>query len=216
MPRDLPRRLAGPERKGAVAAIRDRLSGERGYRSDYDLNPGMRDEAPATATLTPAAVLVPIVLHDDEPTVLLTKRTDHLRDHAGQVSFPGGRVEELDDGPVHTALRETEEEIGLDREHVEIVGHLAHYETRTGFEVVPVVGLVSPGFTLSLDAFEVAEAFEVPLSFVLDPRNHERQSRLWKGVERHFYVLTYEDYFIWGATAGMLVNLYHRLLEQEG
>ena len=193
--------------------MRRRLARAADYRSDYDLNPGMRNEAPPPETLTPAAVLVPIVLHAGQASVLLTKRTDHLRDHAGQVSFPGGRVEELDDGPVDTALRETEEEIGLDRDHVEIVGSLAHYETRTGFDVTPVVGLVTPGFSLTLDRFEVAEAFEVPLTFVLDPTNHQRQSRVWKGVERHFYVLTYEDYFIWGATAGMLVNLHQRLLE---
>lgn len=195
----------------AAAYLRQWLSRADDYRSDYDLNPGMRDEAPPIEALTPAAVLVPIVAHPGRPTVLLTKRTDHLRDHAGQVSFPGGRVEELDEDVVATALRETEEEIGLSRDYVEVVGQLANYETRTGFEVTPVVGVVTPGFELALDRFEVAEAFEVPLSFILDARNHQRQSRVWKSAERHFYVLPYEDYFIWGATAGMLVNLHERL-----
>ena len=175
---------------------------------DYDLNPSVEKRQPV---LTPAAVLVPIVERAGGMTVLLTQRTDHLNDHPGQISFPGGRAEARDDGPVDTALRETEEEIGLDRRHVEVVGLLDVYETVTGFSVTPVVGLVAPGFTLTLDEFEVAEAFEVPLAFVLDPDNHERHSRVFKGAERHYYVLPYEEHHIWGATAGMLVNLYRRL-----
>ncbi len=178
-------------------------------RSDYDLNPDMRDEAPED--LISAAVLVPLVLRENGITMLLTQRTDHLRDHAGQVSFPGGRVEVGDQGAVGTALRETEEETGIGPSHVEVVGELDLYETRTGFRVTPVVGLVAPGFTLKLDAFEVAEVFEVPLSFVLDPANHQKRSRVWRGAERHFYVLPYADHYIWGATAGMIVNLYHCL-----
>jgi 8-oxo-dGTP pyrophosphatase MutT (NUDIX family) len=129
------------------------------------------------------------------------------------VSFPGGRVEPDDDGPVATALRETEEEIGLARSLVEVVGELEVYETRTGFRITPIVGMVEPGFTLTLDAFEVAEAFEVPLAIVLDPANFNRQSRMWRGARRTFYVLTFEDRLIWGATAGMLVNLSRRLAE---
>ena len=219
MPESVVRLVADLQTTGpqeSVSLLRERLAHPPAYRSDYDLNQGMRAEAPPLEALTPAAVLVPIVGHAGAPTILLTKRTDHLRDHAGQVSFPGGRVEMADEGPVDTALRETDEEVGIDRSHVEIVGHLANYETRTGFSVTPVVGYVRPGFELKLDRFEVAAAFEVPLEYVLDPRNHERQSREWQGVERHFYVIRYDDYFIWGATAGMLVNLYHRMIHRIG
>ena len=180
-------------------------------RSDYDLNPGMRAEAPEN--LIAAAVLVPLVMRESGATLLLTQRTDNLKDHAGQVSFPGGRVEAADDTPAATALRETEEEIGLEASYIEIVGELDPYETRTGFRVTPVVGLVEPGFSLTLDEFEVAEVFEVPLSFVLDPANHERRSLVWRGTERHFYVVPYGERYIWGATAGMIVNLYARLME---
>ena len=199
-----------------IALLRIHLAHPPDTRSDYDLNPGMRTEAPPVESLTPAAVLVPIVGHKSSPTVLLTKRTDHLRDHAGQVSFPGGRVEVVDDGPNDTALRETDEEIGLHRDHIEIVGQLADYETRTGFNVTPIVGYVRPGFDLKLDSFEVAAAFEIPLEFVLDPRNHQKRSRMWKGTERHYYAMEYDSYLVWGATAGMLVNLYHRMIQRIG
>lgn len=180
-----------------------------GPRSDYDLNPGMRADAPET--LTAAAVLVPLVMHPAGATLLLTQRTDHLHDHAGQVSFPGGRIEESDADAVAAALRETEEEIGIVPGHIDVIGTLDVYETRTGFSITPIVALVRPGFELALDAFEVAEAFEVPLSLVLDPANHKRRSRVWKGAERFFYVIPHQDRFIWGATAGMIVNLYHAL-----
>lgn len=166
-------------------------------------------------TLRPAAVLVPIVMRDDGPTVLLTQRTAHLSDHAGQISFPGGRVERADRDPVHTALRETDEEIGLAASHVEILGALPQYHTVTGYSVTPVVSLVRPGFTLRLDAFEVAEAFEVPLSFLMDPAHHERRAIELAGARRSFYAMPYQAgdrrYFIWGATAAMLRNLYHFL-----
>ncbi len=161
--------------------------------------------------LTPAAVLFPIVLRDNGQTVLLTQRTAHLKDHAGQISFPGGRVEEEDQSPVHTALRETEEEIGLAREHVEVLGFLPEYRTGTGFRVTPVVALVTPPFELALDPFEVAEAFEVPLAFLLDPANHKRHSLHYRGALRHFFAMPYGDYFIWGATAGMIRSLTERL-----
>lgn len=161
--------------------------------------------------LTPAAVLFPIVLRDNGQTVLLTQRTAHLRDHAGQISFPGGRVEAEDESPIHTALRETEEEIGLAREHVEVLGFLPEYRTGTGFRVTPVVALVTPPFELALDPFEVAEAFEVPLSFLLDPANHKRHSLHYRGALRHFFAMPYGDYFIWGATAGMIRSLTERL-----
>lgn len=176
---------------------------QRVERGDHDLNPGMAKPV----ELVPAAVLVPIVERDDGMTVLLTQRTDHLTAHAGQISFPGGRVELEDVSIEAAALRETEEEVGLSSEHIEIVGKLDIYVTRTGFEVTPVVGIVTPPFTINPDPFEVADVFEVPLSFVVDPANHQKESRLHKGVERQFYVLPYEDRYIWGATAGMLVNL---------
>jgi 8-oxo-dGTP pyrophosphatase MutT (NUDIX family) len=172
-------------------------------RGDYDLNPGMGPEGP----LTPAAVLVPLVLRHDGPTVLLTQRTDHLYDHAGQISFPGGRIEDGDATPEAAALRETEEEVGLDRARVELIGRLDTYVVRTGFEVTPAVGFVHPPFDINPDPFEVAEVFEVPLDFVLDRGNHERQSREFKGVQRFFFVMQYKDRYIWGATAAMLVNL---------
>lgn len=180
-------------------------------RGDFDLNP-QAGAAPAPGQeLRPAAVLVPIIDRPEGATVLLTRRTDHLDHHPGQVSFPGGRVEDHDQDVVAAALRETEEEIGLERSFVEIVGLLDQYRTGTGFDVSPVVGLVRPGFTLTLDTFEVAEVFEVPLDFVLDPANHKRESLFWKGEQRHFYVFPHDDHYIWGATAGMLVNLYDRL-----
>ena len=176
---------------------------QRIERGDHDLNPGMVKPTELTA----AAVLVPLVEHSGGMTVLLTQRTDHLTAHAGQISFPGGRAELEDASLEETALRETEEEVGLGSEHIELVGRLDTYVTRTGFEVTPVVGIVTPPFPVKPDPFEVAEVFEVPLSFVVDPANHEKQSRLHKGIERQFYVLPYEGRFIWGATAGMLVNL---------
>jgi 8-oxo-dGTP pyrophosphatase MutT (NUDIX family) len=163
-------------------------------------------------TLTPAAVLVPLVERLEGYTVLLTQRTAHLEHHPGQISFPGGRAEEGDASPVETALREAEEEIGLLRRHVvEIAGFLDLYQTVTGFLVTPVVGLVTPPFELRLDEFEVAEAFEVPLEFILDPRHHEHRSMVYKGQQRRYYVIPYEERLIWGATAAMLVALARRL-----
>ena len=161
--------------------------------------------------LTPAAVLFPIVLRNGAQTVLLTQRTAHLRDHAGQISFPGGRVEPEDLSPMDTALRETEEEIGLTRDRIEILGFLPEYRTGTGFRVTPVVALVSPPFDIHPDPFEVAEVFEVPLAFLLDPANHKRHSIHHQGAMRHFFAMPYGDYFIWGATAGMIRSLTERL-----
>lgn len=171
----------------------------------------VQEDGAADLPLTPAAVLFPIVLRDDGYTVLLTQRTAHLRDHAGQVSFPGGRVEEDDLSPIDTALRETEEEIGLARERVEIVGFLPEYRTGTGFRVTPVVALVRPPFDLQPDPFEVAEIFEVPLSFLLDPANHQQHSLHYRGALRNYFAMPYGEYFIWGATAGMIRSLSERL-----
>jgi 8-oxo-dGTP pyrophosphatase MutT (NUDIX family) len=167
-----------------------------------------------------ASVLVPLVMHGDAVRVLLTRRTDHLRSHAGQISFPGGRAEAHDADAVETALRETEEEVGLSREHVEVIGSLPTYTTITAFHVTPVVALVHPGFALALDAFEVAEAFEVPLSFLMTPANHHRHRFEALGSVRQFLSMPWEGagadgltrrYFIWGATAAMLRNFYRFL-----
>ena len=144
-------------------------------------------------------------------TVLLTQRTAHLDAHAGQISFPGGRVEPDDPDHVAAALRETREEVGIPADRVEIIGRLDDYITGTGFRVAPVVGVVRPPFQVQADPFEVAEVFEVPLDFVLDPANHEQHSRIVNGIERRYYVLPYEGRYIWGATAGMLINLYEVL-----
>jgi 8-oxo-dGTP pyrophosphatase MutT (NUDIX family) len=161
-----------------------------------------------TEALRPAAVLVPVVRRDAGLTILFTRRTDHLYDHAGQISFPGGRTEAHDESPAATALRETFEEIGLPQSRVEVLGSLPEYTTVTGYHVTPVVGLVNPPLTLSLDAFEVAEAFEVPLTFFLDPSNHQRNTLQYQGRDRHYYAMPFEKRYIWGATAGMLMNLY--------
>lgn len=178
--------------------------GQAQARGDADLNPGMQ---PLRDRLVPAAVLVPLVARDDGFTVLLTKRTDHLHDHAGQISFPGGRVEDFDRDATDTALRETEEEVGLNRRHVTPIGELDRYVTRTGFRVVPIVDLVHPPFDITPDPFEVADVFEVPLAFFLDRNNHCKHARDWEGKTRYYYAMPYKDYYIWGATAGMLVNL---------
>jgi 8-oxo-dGTP pyrophosphatase MutT (NUDIX family) len=174
---------------------------------DFDLNPG------ATSHLhpRPSAVLVPLIDHAAGMSVLLTQRTDHLDAHAGQVSFPGGRVEPGDRDSVDTALRETEEEIGLDREHIEVVTLLESYDTMTGFRITPVVGIVRPGFELELDPFEVADAFEISIGLALDTAKYQRKSRVYQGSKRQFYVLEHEERYIWGATAGILFNLCQRL-----
>ena len=171
-------------------------------------------DAGRAAARRPASVLVPIVQRPLELMVLFTRRTAHLKSHSGQISFPGGRAEPHDVSPEATALREAEEEIGLAARHVEVLGKLSDYHTRSDFRVTPVVGLVAPEFELRLDAHEVAEAFEVPLSFLLDPAHHERHWREFQGRRVTYYAIPYRDYYIWGATAGMLVNLY-RFLTQE-
>jgi 8-oxo-dGTP pyrophosphatase MutT (NUDIX family) len=171
-------------------------------RTHFVLEDGVGDEE-----LTPAAVLFPIVQRVGGATVLLTQRTAHLKDHPGQISFPGGRREPADPSPAHTALREASEEIGLSPAHVEIAGYLPEYLTSTGFRVTPVVAMVTPPFDLRLDAFEVAEAFEVPLAFLLDPVNHQQHSLHYRGKLRHYYAMPYGEYFIWGATAGIIVSL---------
>lgn len=159
----------------------------------------------------PAAVLVPVVNRPGQPTLLFTQRTAHLHDHAGQISFPGGRVDDDDPDRVATALRETEEETGLSRQRIEIIGRLPDYDILTGFRVTPIVGWVEPPFELRPDPFEVAEMFEVPLGFFLDPANHQRHSDVFNGRTRHYYSMPFGERYIWGATAGMLYTLYQIL-----
>lgn len=192
---DVGRRGFGTDKDGWLPAA---------VRGDHSLMPG--NQAPPTP-LTLAAVLVPLVKREAELTVLLTQRTAHLNDHAGQVAFPGGRIEKSDRDPVHAALRETDEEVGVPADYVNVIGRLDTYITGTGYEITPVVGLVRAPYPMRPDPDEVADVFEVPLAFILDPRNHERHSREVKGRIRSFYVLPYPGRYIWGATAGMLVNL---------
>ncbi|MBL4740683.1 MAG: CoA pyrophosphatase [Sneathiella sp.] len=184
---------------------------ERGhFRGDHDLNPA---SFPKTdAVYKPAAVLVPIVMHGDDPTVILTKRASHLNKHAGQISFPGGRAEAIDAGPAETALRESEEEISLNPQLVDVIGTLNTYLTVTNYSVTPVVGIIEPGFQLNPDAGEVAEIFEVPLRFLLDQKNHKKHSGFHNGIERFWYAMPYNDYYIWGATAGMIKDLSERVI----
>ncbi len=165
--------------------------------------------------LVPAAVLVPIVDRPGGLSLLLTRRADDLKHHPGQISFPGGRLEDRDEGPTGAALRETQEEVGLHQDHVEVVGYLDNYLTITGYAVTPVVGFVRPGFELTLDTTEVAEAFEVPLSYVLDRERVFRRQRRFLGIRLPYFEIPYGEYNIWGATAGMLISLRQRLFEEE-
>jgi 8-oxo-dGTP pyrophosphatase MutT (NUDIX family) len=158
----------------------------------------------------PAAVLMPIVLRD-EPSLMLTQRASHLRDHPGQISFPGGRIEVHDPSPIEAALREAGEEVGLARDRVQVIGYLPRYITGTGFDVTPVVALVHPPLTLRADPFEVAEIFEVPLSFFFDAANYQPMALHVQGRTRSFYSIPYGNRFIWGATAGMIRSLFERV-----
>ena len=177
-------------------------------RSDNDLNP---DWPEAIDAARPAAILAPIVKRPEGWTMLFTQRAEETPAHPGQISFPGGRVQAEDGGALATALRETEEEIGLARRFIEPIGAWDRYDTITGFRITPVAALVEPGFTLTLDPREVAGVFEAPLAFLFDPANHERRTGVWRGVERHYWAMPYQDRFIWGATAGMIRALWERL-----
>lgn len=196
-------------RRYSIEWLRDRFSGPRAqaastfYCDDETL--------PDAAGQRPASVLVPVIMRD-EPTVLLTVRASHLRQGAGQISFPGGRAESDDPTPDYTALRESFEEVGLPADRVEIIGRLAHYVTRNGHRITPVIGLVQPPISLQRNADEVAEIFEAPLSFLIDPRNHLRHSQQSNGRLRHYFAIQYKDYYIRGVTAGLLVNLHRHML----
>ncbi|MGI9406294.1 MAG: CoA pyrophosphatase [Hyphomicrobiaceae bacterium] len=182
-------------------------------RGDHDLNANV-DVPDLDEPIRPAAVLVPIVPRGGGLQVLLTLRAAHLPTHAGQVAFPGGEVEPHDPSALETALREAEEEIGLVRDCITPLGYLDSYQTGTGFRVLPVVALVEPGFSLVIDPSEVADTFEVPLAFLMDPANHQRHSIEWKGATRYYYAMPWEDRYIWGATAGILRNLQETLFKR--
>jgi len=158
----------------------------------------------------PAAVLIPVVDHP-QPTVLLTQRSAHLNEHAGQISFPGGKIDATDASPLDTALREAEEEVGLDRKFVEPIGYLDVYATGFGFRILPTVARVKPGFKLRINKGEVDDAFEVPLSFLMNPENHQVHSKEFRGMERSYYAMPFAERYIWGATAGILRVLYERI-----
>lgn len=208
-----------PVRERSDVGVNRELGGDHDYGPAIDSDPRVTrrpagdgaEVAPGAAMdarpQTPAAVLVPLVARPGGLTVLLTQRTAHLKNHAGQISFPGGRSEDHDDGPIATALRESHEEIGLDAALVDVLGRIDDYVTVTNFRVTPVVGLVMPPFELAPDPFEVAEVFEVPLSFILDRSNHQRHTYNVKGRTRAYWAMPWHDRYIWGATAGMLVNL---------
>jgi 8-oxo-dGTP pyrophosphatase MutT (NUDIX family) len=181
-------------------------------RGDLDLDPAVWEKAGVVAT-RPAAVLVPIVARS-EPTVLLTQRTTDLSNHAGQIAFPGGKIDPSDATPLAASLREAREEIGLEPQLVEPIGYLDLYLTFSGFRILPLVARVDPAYQMVLNAFEVTEAFEVPLAFLMSAENHVRKSRDWKGIQREYYEMPFGQRHIWGVTAGILRNLFERIYRQ--
>jgi 8-oxo-dGTP pyrophosphatase MutT (NUDIX family) len=181
----------------------------QGARGDLDLNPESWIKAGVTPT-RPAAVLVPVI-DRKEPTVLLTLRTADLTTHAGQIAFPGGKIEPSDNSPVAAARREAREETGLAPKLIEPIGYLDLYLTFSGFRILPTVARVTPDFTLTLNPSEVTEAFEVPLNFLMTPANYRRKTRDWNGIHREYYEIPFENRYIWGITAGILRNLYERV-----
>ena len=206
---------ARPASPFSAADLRMRVAQENmphagaGY-GDHTLNPDMHAMI-AGKRLRDAAVLIPVVDRGEEATVLLTQRAEKLRSHSGQVAFPGGRVDPTDASAEDAALRETFEEIGLPAHVIEVIGRLPDYVTGSGYRIVPVLGIVQPGFELAINDEEVDAAFEVPLGFLMDAANHKRESRVWLERERFYYTMPYGDRFIWGATAGIIRALYERL-----
>jgi len=200
-----------------VTWLRQRFaSGDNAVGHATVIEPGLPPlELQQLQPLTPAAVLVPLVVRKTGITVLLTQRTIHLKDHAGQISFPGGSCDAEDNSPIEAALREAQEEVGLDPAQIEVLGCLPEYCTITGFAITPVVALVQPPLNLKLNDIEVAEAFETPLDFLLAPNNHQRHEIEFQGVLRSYYAMHWQGYYIWGATAGMLVSLHRFLFPQH-
>lgn len=176
---------------------------------DHILNPSVRLSGEGIR-LKDAAVLVPVIDDGDEARVIFTQRTKTLRNHSGQISFPGGGIDAQDRSPEEAALRETEEEIGMSRRFIETVGRMPDYISGTGFRIKPVLAVVRPGFTLTPNPAEVDEVFEVPLSFLMNPANHSRGSRMFQGRERFFYEMPYGERYIWGITAGIVRSIYER------
>ncbi|SFQ03442.1 8-oxo-dGTP pyrophosphatase MutT, NUDIX family [Nitratireductor indicus] len=191
------------------AAVQTGPTGPEDY-GDHRLNPDLRDLI-LRPGLREAAVLIPIVDHEFGASVILTQRNVHLRDHSGQVAFPGGRIDPEDVSPEAAALREAQEEIGLDPQRVDVIGRMPDYTTGSGYRIAPVLGIVRPGFALHINPDEVDAAFEVPLAFLMDPANHRRESRLFKERERFYYTMPFGERFIWGITAGIIRTLYERL-----
>lgn len=190
------------------SAARQALARLAGPGGDHVLNP---DLAHMPATYRDAAVLIPVVAREPEATVILTVRTEHLPNHAGQIAFPGGKIDAEDASPVAAALREADEEIGLVRDAVSVIGSLAPYLSRTGFRIVPVLARVEPGYTLTPNAEEVADVFEVPLAFLMNPANHRRASRDFYGRQRFFYEIPFGERYIWGVSAGIIRGLYEQV-----
>lgn len=177
---------------------------------DHLLNPDLHGLLPRDG-LRDAAVLVPVVDHGEQASVILTKRTDKLRSHPGQIAFPGGRLDPTDPTPEFAALRETEEEIGLSSDFIEVVGRMPDYVSGSGFRIAPILSVVKPGFRLDINPDEVDAAFEVPLAFLMNPANHNRESRIWQEKERFFYTMPFHERYIWGVTAGIIRAVYERL-----
>jgi 8-oxo-dGTP pyrophosphatase MutT (NUDIX family) len=220
--------LNEPMRKSMPAAISSAEFFNRARaRLNFDVPAGLTDASVVPASgdqgtdrmlqivareqpIRPAAVLIPVVDHP-EPTVLLTQRSAHLNDHAGQISFPGGKIDASDASPLDAALREAGEEIGLGREFIDPIGYLDLYGTAFGFRILPTVARVRPGFTMRISEAEVDDAFEVPLAFLMNPANHQMHSKEFRGIERWYYAMPYEERYIWGATAGILRVLYERI-----
>jgi 8-oxo-dGTP pyrophosphatase MutT (NUDIX family) len=177
---------------------------------DHWLNPDLRDMI-VRPNLRDAAVLIPVVDHRGDANVLLTKRTEKMRSHSGQIAFPGGAIDPTDASPEDAAVRETLEEIGLGAADIEVVGRMPDYVTGSGYRIVPVFGIVRPDYLLTINRDEVDDAFEVPLSFLMDPANHRRESRVWQDKERFYYTMPFGERYIWGVTAGIIRTLYERL-----